>query len=197
MTTRLLGLCGSLRSNSWNAALLRAAAELAPNGTAFETTDLHDIPLYDQDHDELAGGSSGTPTAVITLRERIAWADGLVISSPEHNWSFSAAIKNALDWCSRPAFASVLQGRPTLLLGASGGPAGTGRAQLHLRQVLLSTRTPVLLDSVQLGNAADCIDASGRLHHQPTRDHLAALLAELALTCGEDRSTAAVGEVSR
>jgi chromate reductase len=179
MTTRLLGLSGSLRTSSWNTALLRAAAELAPTGTVVEIADLAPLPLYDQDHDDHLGAAEAPP-AVESLRQAVATADGLVIASPEYNWSFSPVIKNALDWCSRPAFSSVLAGKPALLVGASGGPAGTGRAQLHLRQVLLSTRTPVLLDAVQLAHAGEHIDGTGRLHHEPTRHHLRTLLAELA-----------------
>ena len=116
---------------------LHAAAELVPPVARLGIRDLHDVPNYNQDHDDQLGGTD-TPEAVLALRRRIEQADGLVLSSPEYNWSFTGVLKNALDWCSRPAFRSILAGKPTLRLGASGGPAGTGRAQLHLRQVLLS-----------------------------------------------------------
>jgi chromate reductase len=188
MTTRLLGLCGSLRADSWNAALLRAAVELAPSETVVEMADLAPLPLYDPDRDDLMGGN-GLPPAVAELRDAVAAADGIIIASPEYNWSYSPVIKNALDWCSRPAFSSVLAGRPALLVGASTGPAGTGRAQLHLRQVLLSTRTPVLLDSVQLAHAGQHID-DGRLHHEPTRHQLQALMAELVDVIARTRKQA-------
>jgi chromate reductase len=187
MTTRLLGLCGSLRDRSWNAALLAAAAELLPADTALDVADLRHLPLYDQDLDDHAGGGP-VPDAVADLRAQVAAADGLVIASPEYNWSFSAVIKNAIDWCSRPALKSVLADRPTLLIGASGGPAGTGRAQLHLRQVLLSTRTPVLMGSVQVGFAGNHIDADGHLHHDATRDLIATLLAELSAAARRDHT---------
>ena len=136
--TELLGVSGGTRKESWNRALLHAAADLVPPEARLEIRDLHDIPNYNQDHDDQLSGTD-TPETVLALRRRIEQADGLVLSSPEYNWSFTGVLKNALDWCSRPAFRSILAGKPALLLGASSGPVGSGRAELHLRQVLLST----------------------------------------------------------
>lgn len=152
--TLLLGISGSTTKESWNRALLHAAAELVPPAARLEIRDLHNAPNYNQDHDDQLGGTD-PPEVVPALRRRIAQADGLVHSSPEYNWSLAGVLKNVLDWCSRPAFRSILAGEPTLLLGVSGGPAGTGRAQLHLRQVLLSTKTPVLIECLQVPNAAE------------------------------------------
>ncbi|HEY2055441.1 MAG TPA: NAD(P)H-dependent oxidoreductase [Solirubrobacterales bacterium] len=178
---RLLGISGSLRKGSWNTALLRAAAELAPGGARVGTFDLAEVPPYDQDRDDQAGGSD-PPATVLELRRRIVAADAMVIASPEYNWSYSGTVKNAIDWCSRPGFKSILVGVPALLIGASGGPAGTGRAQLHLRQVLLSTRTPVLIDALQVANAAACFDDELCLTDPALRDQLADLLR---LLCAE------------
>ncbi|HUA05548.1 MAG TPA: NAD(P)H-dependent oxidoreductase [Solirubrobacteraceae bacterium] len=177
--TALLGISGSTRKESWNRALLHAAAELVPPAALLEIQDLHDIPNYDEDHDDHLGGT-GTPETVLALRRRIEQADGLVLSSPEYNWSFTGVLKNALDWCSRPAFRSILAGKPALLLGASSGPAGTGRAQLHLRQVLLSTKTPVLIESLQVANAAQHFNEDGQLVTPGIREQLRKLLSELA-----------------
>jgi chromate reductase len=177
-TVSLLGLSGSLRRDSWNTALLHCAAEEVPDGTTLEVFDLHDLPLYDQDHDDLAGGTD-PPASVVELRRRLREADGLVLATPEYNWSFSSVLKTAIDWCSRPGFSSVLADLPTLLLGVSAGPAGTGRAQLHLRQVLLSTRTPVLMDGLQLPHGPQCFDGAGRLTNEPAREQLRTLLATL------------------
>jgi chromate reductase len=80
---------------------------------------------------------------VAALRAAIAGSDALLLVGPEYNWSYSAALKNAIDWCSRPKFASILAGRHVALGGASPGPAGTARAQEHLRQVLASVRAEV------------------------------------------------------
>jgi chromate reductase len=177
-TVSLLGLSGSLRRDSWNTALLRSAAAEAPDDTTLELFDLRDVPLYNEDRDDQVGGDD-TPPGVLELRRRVAAADGLVLASPEYNWSYSSVLKTAIDWCSRPSFASVLLDVPTLLLGVSAGPAGTGRAQLHLRQVLLSTQTPVLMDSLQLPHGGERFDNAGRLTDEPTRELLRKLLATL------------------
>lgn len=189
--TELLGICGSTRRGSWNRALLHAAVELVPPLTRLEIQDLADIPNYDQDRDDQLGGTR-TPSAVLTLRRRIERSDGLVLSSPEYNWSFSGVLKNALDWCSRPAFRSILAGKPTLLIGASSGPAGTGRAQLHLRQVLLSTRTSVLMDCLQVANASEHFDETGRLKSPEIRSQLQELLNVLASECSREGAVSAV-----
>lgn len=177
--TLLLGISGSTSKESWNRARLHAAAELVPPAARFEIRDLHDVPNYNQDHDDQLGGTD-TPEAVLALRRRIERAGGPVLSSPEYNWSFEGVLKNALDWCSRSAFRSILAGKPTLHHGASGGPAGTGRAQLHLRQGLLSTKTPVLIKCLQVPNAAEHFDEGGRLVTPEIRAQLQKLLDELA-----------------
>lgn len=189
--TELLGICGSTRKGSWNRALLHAAAELMPPLARLEIQDLDDIPNYDQDRDDQLGGT-GTPSAVLTLRLRIERSDGLVLSSPEYNWSFTGVLKNALDWCSRPAYRSILAGKPTLLIGASSGSAGTGRAQLHLRQVLLSTRTPVLIDCLQVANAGQHFDETGRLRSPEIRSRLQELLTVLASRCSREAAVSGV-----
>lgn len=151
---------GSLRSKSLNTALLRAAATAAEPLCDLQVLDLAEIPLYNQDFDPGMGGEPLPPT-VQALADGVAHADGLVIVSPEYNWGIPGYLKNAIDWISHPAFDSVLVGRPTLLMGASVGPAGTGRAQLALRQTLLSTRTPVLMDCLQVPMAQTRIDEDG------------------------------------
>jgi chromate reductase len=180
----LLGLSGSLRRDSWNTALLRNAAEELPDDTTIELFDLRDIPLYDQDRDDQVGGGD-PPPPVLELRRRVRAADGLVLASPEYNWSYSGILKTAIDWCSRPSLASILVDLPTLLLGVSAGPAGTGRAQLHLRQVLLSTRTPVLMDGLQLPHGPQCFDGEGRLTDEPAREQLRTLLETLRRAAAE------------
>ena len=193
--TELLGISGSTRKESWSRALLQAAAELVPPSALLEIQDLHDIPNYDQDHDDQVGGTD-TPDIVLVLRRRIEQADGLVLSSPEYNWSFTGVLKNALDWCSRPAFSSILAGKPALLLGASSGAAGTGRAQLHLRQVLLSTKTPVLIESLQVANAAEHFNEAGQLVTPGIREQLRALLSELTRAAAQPQISRAVLTIS-
>jgi chromate reductase len=154
----VLGVPGSLRARSLNRALLRAAAKLAPEGTSVEIFELHDVPPYDEDHDEHRGGHD-MPGAVVRLRERLRAADAVVLATPEYNWGPSGVLKNAIDWASRPPAESPLRHKPVALMGCSGGPAGTGRAQLQLRQYLQSLKAYTLPEpDVQLGFAAKRFD---------------------------------------
>lgn len=137
---RVLGLSGSLRTRSYNAALLRGARELCPVGTTVEVFDeLGTLPLYDEDLDD-----DPLPSAVAHLRSRIEAADGVLLVTPEHNASVPAALKNALDWASRPTGAAALTGKPVAIAGASPGALGTVRAQIALRQVLSAIDAKVL-----------------------------------------------------
>jgi chromate reductase len=127
---------------------------------------------------------------VAALRAAIAGSDALLLVGPEHNWSYSAVLKNAIDWCSRPKFASILAGRHVALGGASPGPAGTARAQEHLRQVLDSVRAHVLAGpAVAVGGDAAAAIASGELPAEVR----AALRAQLAALRQAARAPAAVG----
>lgn len=137
---RILGLAGSLRARSYNAALLRASRALCPVGTTIEVFGgLGTLPLYDEDLDEVP-----PPPAVAHLRSRIEAADGVLIVTPEHNASVPAALKNALDWASRPTGAAALTGKPVAIAGASPGALGTVRAQMELRHVLSAVDAEVL-----------------------------------------------------
>jgi len=178
MLFSVLGLSGSLRAASLNTRLLEAYAAAAPDGIAVDILGLHDVPLYDGDRDDLAGGD-GPPPSVAALRGAVARADALLLVGPEHNWSYSAVLKSAIDWCSRPKFASILAGHHVALGGASPGPAGTARAQEHLRQVLDSVRAEVLAaPAVAVGGAAAEALAGGMLSGEVRAalgDQLAAL----------------------
>lgn len=122
--TLLLGISGSPRNESRNRGPLHVSAEPVPPAARLEIRDLHEVPNYNQHRDDELGGTD-TPEAVLALRRRIEHADGLLLSSPEYNRSFTGVLKNALDLCSSPAVRSISAGKPTLPLGASGGPAGT------------------------------------------------------------------------
>ncbi|MFO7169943.1 MAG: NAD(P)H-dependent oxidoreductase, partial [Chloroflexota bacterium] len=117
----VLGISGSLRRASWNSGLLRAAAELLPEGMTLEIFDLAPIPMYNQDLER------DPPAAVVELRTRVAAADGLLIATPEYNYSIPGVLKNAIDWLSRPSadIARVFRGRPVGVIGASPGRFGT------------------------------------------------------------------------
>ena len=138
---RIVGIAGSLRKASFNAALLRAAAALAPAGTGVEIASIAEIPLYDGD---LESGL-GIPDPVTTLKNRIAAADGLLLVTPEYNASIPGVFKSAIDWLSPPPgdIPRVFGDKPVAILGATRGMGGTRLAQSAWLPVLrtLGART--------------------------------------------------------
>jgi chromate reductase len=182
---RILGISGSLRRGSYNTALLRSAAELAPDGVTVEIFDLKGIPMFDPD-DEAAGGF---PERVAALRHAIDSADGLLIATPEYNYSVTAALKNAIDWASRGGDQSPLNRKPAAIVGA-GGRFGTLRSQLHLREILLHNEMSLVASpQVMIDRAAEKFDESLRLADSRHRDQLARLLEALTdLIVPVDRS---------
>jgi chromate reductase, NAD(P)H dehydrogenase (quinone) len=172
---RVLGIAGSLRERSYNRALLRAAAELAPPGVVFEEHDVRGLPFYDGDLE-----AAGDPGPVIDLKNAIRRADGLVIATPEYNRGIPGGLKNAIDWASRPALASPLAGKPVAIMGASTGRSGTARAQQQLRDALGFPRAVVLEEpEVLVPEAYLHFDERGELVDEETRERIAELLAEL------------------
>lgn len=169
---RILGIAGSLRTGSYNRALLQAAQELAPQGMAIVTFDLDAIPPYNADVE-----AQGFPAPVVAFKAAIAEADALLIATPEYNHSIPGVLKNALDWASRPAASTPLNGKPAAVMGASTGVIGTARAQQHLRLVCSYLNMLVLNQpEVLVGRARDKFDASGRLTDEPTRQFMAKFL---------------------
>ena len=176
----VVAFAGSLRRRSFNRALLRAAAGLAPAHMAFDEVDISSIPVYNADFDETQGGGP-YPEPVAILRARVHRADAVWMAVPEYNWGPSGVTKNVVDWLSRPIRSAPLTDKPVAIAGASQGPAGTGRAQLQLRQNLLSVNCFVLqAPVVQVGGAASRFDEGLRLTDEQTRDLLRAQLAALA-----------------
>jgi chromate reductase len=172
----VLGFAGSLRHGSYNRALLREALDLAPEGMRIEIFDLTPIPLYNQDTDL----NGWRPESVEIFKQKIRDADALLIATPEYNYSVSGVLKNAIDWASRPARGSPLDGKPIALMGASGGDSGTARAQLALRQSFVFTNSPVLLKpEVLLRRARERFDEDLRLRDEQTRDFVRQLLEAL------------------
>ncbi len=170
----ILGISGSLRRASHNSGLLRAAAEILPEGMTLSTFDLGPVPLYSGDLE-----SQGDPAPVAEMKSRMASADALLIATPEYNYSVSGVLKNALDWASRPASSSPLSAKPVAMLGA-GGVFGTVRAQLHLRQILLHNGSLVMpKPELYVYRSREKFDAEGNLTDEHTRTSLRALLDAL------------------
>lgn len=174
-TIRIGGICGSLRQGSFNLMLLRAASELMPARVRYEEIPLQDLPLYNPDLD-----GDRAPEAVRKFRERVHAVDGLLFAVPEYNYSLTGALKNALDWASRPVSESGLYGKPAAVVGASQGAFGTVRAQLHFRQVAVFTnmhlvnKPEVLVRDPQTKFAPD-----GRLTDEETGRLVGELVGEL------------------
>jgi len=169
----IIGLSGSLRAKSLNAALLRAAASLAPAGTTIEIESIKGIPLYDGDLE----AASGIPAAVAALKDRIAAADGLLLVTPEYNNSIPGVFKNAIDWLSRPAddIARVFGGKPVGMMGASPGRFGTLSSQSAWLPVLRALGAqPWFGQTLYLGGAHKLFDASGALTDEDSRKRVQA-----------------------
>lgn len=173
----ILGISGSLRGASHNSALLRAAQKHAPAGIAIDIfEDLREIPYYDQDFD-----TDTPPQPVADLRRRIIEADGLLIVSPEYNYSIPGVLKNALDWASRPGSGSSLHRKPIALAGTSMSNFGTVRAQLALRQMFLWTDSQLVTKpEVHVFRSQDRFDDAGNLTDDFTISLLQDLLTALA-----------------
>jgi len=170
-TLRILGISGSLRNGSYNTALLSAAGAMAPEGVEFVTVSLGDIPMYNADLE-----AAGEPGPVSRLKREIAAADGVLLATPEYNYSVSGALKNALDWASRPPRSSPLHHKPIAIMGV-GGMLGTVRAQMHLREILLHSDARVLTrPEVYVSRGAEKFDASGKLIDEPTRQQILKLM---------------------
>ncbi len=169
----VVGFSGSLRTGSYNSALLRAAVEMAPAGMHIDIISLADIPLYNADVE-----AQGMPASVQTFRERLASADALLIATPEYNFSIPGVLKNALDWASRGPD-SPLNHKPLAIMGA-GGRFGTLRAQLHLRQIVQHNNMyPLNNPQITVTRAWESFDPEGRLTDERSREALQSLLSEL------------------
>jgi len=169
--TKILGISGSLRERSYNTGLLRAAAELAPPDVELQIFDLSRIPLYNDDVE-----AAGDPAPVAELRAAVAEADALLLATPEYNRGTSGVLKNAIDWLSRPALASVLRWKPVAIMGASSGRGGTKYAQQQVRDALLFPGAVVLDEPVvQLPVAWERFDADLKL----TDENAGAAVTEL------------------
>lgn len=176
-TFTILGLAGSLRKQSYNRALLRAAQGITPPNVHIEIFDLNEVPMFNEDLEQ-----GGDPPVVQALKASIAKADALLIASPENNYSIPAVLKNAIDWASRSPDdePSVLMHKPVAIMGASLGRFGTVRAQQTIRQVLHFTESYVLLKpEVLIARSFEHIDPTGSFLNEQTKEAVRGLIEAL------------------
>lgn len=165
--------CGSLREHSFNGAIARSLAELAPEDMTFTVLDgLESIPHYDADIQ-----ASGFPAKVLEIADAIQNAQGVAFVTPEYNYSIPGVLKNAIDWLSRVSPAPFAE-KPVVIQTASAGILGGVRAQYHLRQILVFLDAyPMNKPEVMVGSVQSKISADGKLTDEATRDFISNQLA--------------------
>jgi chromate reductase, NAD(P)H dehydrogenase (quinone) len=177
---RLLAISGSLRRGSHNTMLLRAAGGLlAPEHELVFWDGLRDVPPYDEDVD-----AGPAPASVAALREAIAEADAVLISTPEYNSSIPGALKNALDWVSRPIATNTIRNKPVAVIGASTGGFGAIWSQAELRKVLGAMGARVVDGEVAVGHAMDRFDSLGRLNDPNLEEQVHEVVRQLLVEAG-------------
>jgi chromate reductase, NAD(P)H dehydrogenase (quinone) len=170
----ILGFAGSLRTGSYNKALLRTALQMLPPDASLEIFDLEGIPLFNQDLEKRL------PDRVQLFKDKIKATDAILIATPEHNYSIPGVLKNAIDWASRPFGDNSFAGKPAAIMSASTGMLGGSRAQYHLRQTFVFLDVhPINRREVMVPFAADKVDTNGNIKDELTRDKIKQLLEAL------------------
>ena len=171
---RILGISGSGRKRSYNTALLEAAKELVPGNVVLEIYDVSRFPLYNQDLE------SNMPEQVKEFKRKIRAADAILIATPEHNYTVTAVLKNAIEWGNRPPNDASWNEKPAAIMSASSGPRGGARAQLNLRQIMIDLNMNVINRPLLLvANADEKFDANMKLVDPQIRETLRNLLVRL------------------
>ncbi len=182
----VLGIPGSLRRDSHNRRLLRAAEAYLPDGVELRIYEgLKAVPPYDEDDDR-----EPAPDEVARLRAAIAGADALLVATPEYNHSIPGQLKNAVDWASRPAGDSALRNVPVAVIGASTGAFGAVWAQAELRKVLAAAGARVVEGDVALGHAHERMTEDGMPVDEDVREQLAEVVASLVAEAAPARRAA-------
>jgi chromate reductase len=178
---KVLGISGSLRRESYNSTLLRAAAELLPAGVELEVFDgLKAVEPYDEDDDRVVG-----PAGARRLREAIEAADAILVAVPEYNSSVPGQLKNALDWASRPKGENALWGKPAAVVGASTGMFGAVWAQAEVRKVLGASGARVIDEELPVGHAQHAFASDGRLKEPELRERYEQIVDQLIALAGQ------------
>ena len=163
----LVGLSGSLRAGSFNTAVLKTIGDRLPSDVELNLFDLAPVPMYNGDLD-----GDAAPPVIAELKRAIGDADGLIMASPEYNYSVPAVLKNAVDWASRPAFKSVLKGKPVGLVTASVSATGGARAQQHWRSIFSGVLADaIVMPEVLIGTAQHKVE-NGRVTDETTLGYL-------------------------
>jgi chromate reductase, NAD(P)H dehydrogenase (quinone) len=184
---KVLAISGSLRRDSHNTKLLRAAEELLPAGVQLELYEgLKEIPPYDEDDD-----GQDAPACVTELRQAVAVADAILIATPEYNSSIPGQLKNALDWISRPIATNTLRYKPVAVVGASTGAFGAVWAQAELRKVLAAIGARVIEGDVAVGHAPTRFDEQGSLIDLELREQLGEVVDALVAAASVPKLVAA------
>ncbi len=180
----IIGISGSVRAASFNAALLRAAVEAAPDGCTVEIASIKEIPLYNGDLE----ANNGIPETVARLKDRIADADGLLLVTPEYNNSVPGVLKNAIDWLSRPAadIPRVFGDKPVAIMGATPGAGATRLAQTAWLPVFRTLGAKVWFGgTLYVAGARKVFDESGNLIDQAITERLQRYMAGFAASLAD------------
>jgi chromate reductase len=176
-------LVGSLRRESNNLKLAKSLARLAAGKLDFQFSQLGDLPLYNDDL------WSDPPSSVLRMKSEVAAADGVLFVTPEYNRSVSPALKNAIDWGTRPWGQNSWAGKPLSIVGSSPGVIGSAVAQAHLRSIM------VILDAIVLGQPEvylsfkpGLIDDQNEITDEPTRKFLSGYVDRLAAWIARHKS---------
>jgi chromate reductase len=178
MAIKILGVCGSLRSGSYNKACLLAAGELAPKGVEFEVYIPEGFPAFNEELE------TSPPPVVLEFKSRIKSADAILIATPEYNHTLPGGLKNAIDWASRPRGDNSWDGKPLAIMSASTGMLGGARAQLTFRQMAVFLNVKILNKPEVFIPFAQRKVTEGRLVDEDTKGYLRALVEALVKEAG-------------
>jgi chromate reductase, NAD(P)H dehydrogenase (quinone) len=173
---KILGISGSNRKGSFNTALLEEARRMLPEGNILEIFDVSSFPLFSQNNER------NPPEIVREFKQNIKAADAILIASPEHNYTITAMLKNAIEWGNRPGEDNSWDNKPAAIISASTGVRGGVRSQLHLRQIMVDLNMyPINDPELLLGRAREAFDSDLRLRDEATKQLLRKVLGNLVL----------------